>query len=114
MVGYNLFLEKMDKLSLEERKTVIKKIFSFNEVKIYTVEIEEGNIVFRVYDGEKYSKITIVFGDVETKKFMKFKFGDISVNCDIFLQNFKDDGEIFSSFVKILLEGDISYFDSFL
>lgn len=114
MKGYKLFLDEMENLSLEKRKAVVKRIFGFEDVLLYTIDEEDGDIVFRVYDGVKYNKIRFVFGEVDTKIFSKIKLTDISINCDLFLQNFVDDGRVFSKFVKILLEGDINYFDSFL
>lgn len=114
MRGYKLFVEKMEKLTVEERNRIIKKIFGFEEVILYSLDKEDGDIVFRVYNGKKYNKIRIIFTVTEVKNFSEIKLTDISIECDVFLQNFVDDGSNFSKFVKILLEGDISYFDSFL
>ena len=114
MKGYKLFVEKMNKLYVEERNMVIKKIFGFQKVILYSLYVEDGNIVFRVYNGKRYNKIRIIFEVLGTQNFSQIRLTDISLDCDIFIENFVDDGSDFSKFVKILLDGDISYFDSFL
>ena len=114
MYGYKLFVEKMNKFSIEERNRIVKKIFGFEKVILYSLDEEDRNIVFRIYNGKRYHSIKIIFGIVETSNFSEIRLTSISVYCDVFLKNFVDDGSNFSKFIKILLEGDISYFDYFL
>ena len=114
MKGYKLFVEEMNKLSVEEGNRIIKKIFGFERVIVYSLVEEDSDIVFRVYDGKKYNKIRIISRVVGMQNFSEIRITDISLECDIFINNFVDDGSHFSKFIKTLLEADISYFDSFL
>ena len=114
MEGYKLFVGKLDELTINERNKIIKQIFGFEKVIFYFLIEEEGNIIFRIYDGKRYIKIRIVFLDQGTQNFFEFRLTDVSLICDVFIKNFVDDDSNFSKFVKILLEGNISYFDSFL
>lgn len=114
MKGYKLFVEKIDELSNEEKYRIIKNIFCLKRVKLFSLDEENGDIVFRIYDGIKYYRIRFVLTSKDKIVFCEKSETIISVYCDIFIQNFVDDGSNFSKFVKILLDEDINYFDSFL
>ena len=60
MEGYKLFVGKLDELTINERNKIIKQIFGFEKVIFYFLIEEEGNIIFRIYDGKRYIKITYV------------------------------------------------------
>ena len=72
MKGYKLFVEEMNKLSVEEGNRIIKKIFGFERVIVYSLVEEDSDIVFRVYDGKKYNKIHRVGGGINAKLLCKF------------------------------------------
>jgi len=114
MLGFELFLSKLDELTLEKRRSVVKRILDFKEVKLYTLENEDGNVVFRVFDGKKYYKINIIFLDITEKNWVIVNRTDISVICDVYINNFVYDDSFFSYFIKLLLENDVSYFELFL
>lgn len=114
MKGYKLFVEKMEKLPVEERNRIIKNIFGLEKLILYTLDEEDGDIVFRIYNGKRYNRIRITFETMGTQNFSEIRLTDVSLDCDIFIKNFVDDGSNFSKFVKILLEANISYFQSFL
>ena len=54
MTNFKMFLEKLEKLTLKEQKEVIAKIFGLGLVFLYSVDLEEEKIVFKVYDGRYY------------------------------------------------------------
>ena len=119
MEGYFLFLDKLNKLTLKERCEIIGKILEI-KVKVFDLNINEGKIFIKVYDGEKYYQFCFV-REVFCEEYINISIKDRILVCRIFVdnlfgdllneKNFKKD---FYSFLKIIVDGDISYFDSFL
>ena len=113
MDGYNLFLEKLEKLDLKKQKEVIAKIFNLEIVYLYSVETDgDGNIIFKIYDG-RYYQFKFNFSIIKNNKFLDIVVKERIVLCDIYLKNFFRRDDNFSKFVRVLLEWDISYLDSF-
>lgn len=119
MEGYFLFLDKLNKLTLKERYKIIGKILEI-KVKVFDLSINEGKIFIKVYDGEKYYQFCFIRG-VFCEEYINISIKDRILVCRIFVDNLfgdllneKNFKKGFYSFLKIIVDGDISYFDSFL
>lgn len=115
MIGFNLFMEKFNSLSFKDRKELVRKIFGLEKVKLYTIDIEEGFRVFRIYDGSKYYKFIFCFDRMLDSYMYKIKVRDIYINCYIYVLSYcNTSDDCFSLFMKIIKDSDISYFDLIL
>lgn len=112
MTNFKMFLEKLEKLTLKEQKEVIAKIFGLGLVFLYSVDLEEEKIVFKVYDG-RYYQFNFCFDNIINNKFLEIIVKERIVLCDIYLKNFYERNDNFTLFIKFLIYDDISYLDSF-
>ena len=112
MDGYNLFLEKLEKLDLQKQKDVIARIFNLEIVYLYSVEVDEvGDIIFKIYDG-RYYQFKFSFLIIKNNKFLDIVVKERIILCDIYIKNFFIRDDNFSKFVSVLV-GNTSYLDSF-
>ena len=86
MEGYKLFVDKMNKLSVEERNKIIKRIFGFKKVILYSLDEEDGDVVFRIYNGIRYYRIKFIFEIKDKNGFLEIRDTSISLYCDIFIK----------------------------
>lgn len=122
MIGYKLFLSRLEKINSSDRKKVLNNIFSL-EILIYTFIEFDKTIIFKLYDGNIYYQFNFILENNNDNfdERLNIKIKDRIVVCDVLVENFELEStrkikneNSFYKFIKILKEGDISYFDSFL
>jgi len=88
---------------------------------IYSFSKIEEKIIFKLYDGNIYYQFVFIFSNIDGDKKLNIIIKERIVICYIFVENLKFEieteiinGNNFYKFLKILKDGDISYFSSFL
>ena len=119
MEGFYLFMDKFNELSFRDRKELIRKIFGLKKIDLYTIDDEDREKVFRIYDGNRYYKFIIYFERGLDNYMFKITAKDIFINCKIYVcgYNIENDffeNRIFSKFIRILKYGDINCFEFLL
>lgn len=118
MIGYKLFLERLEKLGVSDRRKILESVFC---LRVLVYNFYEGNemIVFKIYDGYRYYQFNFIFS-VNSSDLLKIKIEDRIVVCDFFVESLilkmkyvvaKENK--FYQFLKILSDCDLNYIDSF-
>ena len=119
MIGYKLFMDKLDRFSVEDSRCIIGNIMGI-DVLLFSFDVFHDSIILKFYDGYTYYQFNFIFEGNEN--FI------VPVKCverlsiyDVFVNNLKEDSadnfcfdSNFYRFVKLLRDGDISYFEYFL
>lgn len=113
MKGYNLFIEKFNRLSEREQNKLLTRIFG---VSVFLFDINDYNekIIVKLYDKKKFYQF--VFNFCSSDICLDIIIKDRIVLCNIFIFNpVFGEGIIvnndFCKFINILKNVDISYFD---
>lgn len=114
MKNFNLFWEKFEKLDFKTKKEMVRKIFELEKVLLYTVDFGVEKIIFRIYDGSKYYKFIFSSERRLDERIFKIIVKEIYVYCEIYVLNYSDKDDNFSKFMKMIKDGDFSYFEFFL
>ena len=118
MEGFDLFMKEFKKLNFKDRKESIRKIFGLKRIILYTIDDEESEKIFRIYDGDRYYKFIIYFENSLEKYMYKINVRDIYINCQICVLNYNIENDFlenryFSKFMRILKYSDIKCFEFF-
>lgn len=120
MVGYELFLNELNKLDYYNRHRLIGNIFDLS-VLVYDLIELDGRVYVKIYDGEFYYQFCLVFDKASADYLLINKKNKI-ILCKIFVKSILikyENNEItlrkyFYYFLKLLVSRDVSYFDYFL
>ena len=122
MEGYKLFLEELEKLDYYTRYKVLSNIFGIN-VRVYVTDVVDERIIFRLFDGNTVYNFNFILDkfDEDDCNYIKARIRNRIIICDVYVENLiieillgVNDGNNFYKFLKILKDGYINYFDSFL
>ena len=113
MKGYNLFIEKFDRLNEIEQDRLLSRIFGVSVI-LFDISDYENKIIIKLYDMKNFYQFVFHFGNSDIC--LDIKTMDRIVLCNIFVNKFTlRDGMIvregLCNFINILKDEDISYFD---
>ena len=113
MKGYNLFIEKFDKLSEIEQDRLLSRIFGVSVI-LFDISDCENKIIIKLYDMKNFYQFVFNFGNSDIC--LDIKTMNRIILCNIFVNKFiLEDGMIVReglyNFINILRDEDISYFD---
>lgn len=113
MKGYNLFIEKFNKLSAFEQVELLSRIFGVS-VFLFDISDYAGKIIVRLYDKKNFYQFGFSFDNSDIC--LDINTMDRIILCNIFVNNLGlGEGIILRgslcNFINILKNNDISYFD---
>jgi len=113
MKGYNLFIEKFNRLNKVEQDELLSRIFGVS-VFLFDISDYDGKVIIKLYDKKNFYQFVFNFDNSDIC--LEVSTMDRIVLCNIFVNNFVlGEGIIvrdgLCNFINILKKGDISYFD---
>ena len=115
MKGYNLFIEKFNRLNKVEQDELLSRIFGVS-VFLFDISNYDGKVIIKLYDKKNFYKFVFDFDNSDIC--LDINTMDRIILCNIFVNNLGlGEGiilrESLCNFINILKNNDISYFDIF-